>query len=81
MLKKENEKLPDNPTDALIRAIETADSMSDVLVIYKLKSDKHNDHDGVGWISTLSGTGAKLGLIEEFKILYVAERYGLIDDD
>jgi len=66
---------PKTPTDAIVLAMEKADEMTEMIVIYRIAEK------GVGWISTIEGTGAKLGLIEEAKMGIFAHTYGLSQEE
>ena len=66
------------PTDAIVMAMERADDMEDVVVLYRLK--KFEGHGGVGWISSIQSTGNKIGLIEEAKMGMFSDAYGIVSE-
>ena len=65
-------------TDVLVEAMEHADNMQEVVVIYRLKSDTPKS-DGVGWIGNPKFS-ERIGLIEEAKFGMFAHVYGMDDD-
>lgn len=64
------------PTEAIIKAMELADDMVEVVVVYKLKKNE-TGKDGIGWVSTIESTDGKIGLIEEAKMVIFGKAYGL----
>jgi len=65
------------PTEAIISAMEKADDMVEVVVVYKLKKDEHGK-DGIGWVSTLDSSDSKIGLLEEAKLVIFHKTYGMV---
>jgi len=41
--------LRESATDLIVRAMETADDMAEVVVIYRMKDNNGADSDGFGW--------------------------------
>lgn len=63
-----------SPTDVLIKALEEAENMTDVIVIYKIKTNT-DDFGILGWSSTIENTTQKIGILEETKINIVRNAY------
>jgi len=64
------------PTDALIQAMEQAEDMEQVIVLYKLKKNNEGN-SGIGWVSTITSTDGKIGLLEEGKFAVFGKAYGI----
>ena len=63
----------ESATDTLIRAMESAEEMEDVIVLHRKKGDT-----GFGWTSNVHGTTAKIGILELVKMgIY---QHGFIKD-
>lgn len=56
--------LKESATDLIVRAMETADDMAEVVVIYRMKDNNGADADGFGWISNTEDTFVRLGMLE-----------------
>jgi hypothetical protein len=63
-------------TDCIISAMEHADEMQDVIIIYRLKADDASRKCGVGWLSTVDGTTEKVVMLEEVKHVMFMMTYG-----
>lgn len=55
---KMNNEDKKSPTDVLIKALEEAENMTDVIVIYKIKTNT-DDFGILGWSSTIENTTQK----------------------
>jgi hypothetical protein len=64
------------PTEAIVKAMEHADDMVEVVIVYKLKKNS-DGKDGIGWISTIETTDGKIGILEEAKLVVFGKAYGL----
>jgi hypothetical protein len=51
-------------TDLIVQAMEQAEDMAEVVVIYRLKENNGADIDGFGWISNTEDTFTRLGMLE-----------------
>lgn len=71
---KMNNEDKKSPTDVLIKALEEAENMTDVIVIYKIKTNT-DDFGILGWSSTIENTTQKIGILEETKINIVRNAY------
>lgn len=74
MSNKMNNEDKKSPTDVLIKALEEAENMTDVIVIYKIKTNT-DDFGILGWSSTIENTTQKIGILEETKINIVRNAY------
>lgn len=69
-----SEEPEETPTNVLIKAMENADDMAEVMVIFRLKSDA-NGHGGMGWATMHDTLPKKLAFIEEAKIAMFTNVY------
>jgi len=60
-------ELRESATDLIVRAMENADEMAEVVVIYRLKENNGADCDGFGWISNTEDTFTRLGMLDSAK--------------
>jgi hypothetical protein len=68
------------PTETLIRAMENADDMAEVMVIFRLKADAAG-HAGMGWVTEQSSLHAKLAFMEEAKFAMCNTIYGRKEEE
>ena len=57
-------ELRESATDLIVRAMEIADDMAEVVVVYRLKDNNDGDMDGFGWVSNTENTFLRLGMLE-----------------
>ena len=55
------------PTEILIGAMEHADEMAEVMVLFRLTKDEHGN-SGMGWTSEFSTLAEKFAFMEEAKL-------------
>ena len=56
--------LKESATDLIVRAMETAEEMAEVVVIYRMKDNNGADQDGFGWVSNTEDTFVRLGMLQ-----------------
>lgn len=54
-------------TDLIIQAMENADEMAEVIVLYRMKGNNGADQDGFGWVSNTEDTFVRVGMLESAK--------------
>lgn len=60
-------ELKESATDLIIRAMENAEDMAEVVVIYRMKDNNAADQDGFGWVSNTEDTFVRLGMLDSAK--------------
>ncbi len=55
-------------TDLIVQAMESADEMCEVVVIYRIKvADGEDEDKGFGWLSNTENTSLRVGMCESAK--------------
>ncbi len=57
----------ESATETIVKAMEHADEMAEVVVIYRLKGNNGADSDGFSWISNTEDTFVRVGMCESAK--------------
>jgi hypothetical protein len=60
-------ELVKSATDLIIQAMEKADEMEEVIVVYRVKGYKSGDQDGFGWVSNSEDSFVRIGMLESAK--------------
>lgn len=73
-------ELRESATDLIVKAMEQADDMAEVVVIYRMKENNGADCDGFGWISNTEDTFVRLGMLESASWGMLHKSYSKDDD-
>ena len=60
-------ELVKSATDLIVEAMENADEMGEVVVIYRMKDNNGDDQDGFAWLSNVKDTFVRVGMLESAK--------------
>lgn len=73
--------LKESATDLIVKAMEKADEMAEVVVIYRLKDNNASDCDGFGWVSNTEDTFVRLGMLDSAKWGMLMKAYSKEDSE
>ena len=73
-------ELTKSATDLIVEAMENADEMGEVVVVYRLKDNNGDDQDGFSWLSNVKDTFVRLGMLESAKWGMLQKSYTEGDD-
>lgn len=73
--------LKESATDLIVRAMETAEDMAEVVVIYRMKDNNAADSDGFGWVSNTEDTFVRLGMLDSAKWGMLTKAYSKDDPE
>ena len=62
-------------TSVIVRAMEHADDMESVVIIYKLKR-KNDNISGIGWLSNVDDLNTRIGILREGEHGILSYSYG-----
>jgi hypothetical protein len=74
-------ELKKSATDLIVEAMERADEMAEVVVIYRLKDNNGADVDGFGWVSNTEDTFVRLGMLDSAKWGMLQKSYSKDDPE
>lgn len=66
--------MSDKIADRIVEAMALSDTMEEILILYRMKSDANRS--GVGWIATQDNCVDRVTLMEEVKYAMFMKSYG-----
>lgn len=74
-------ELRESATDTIIKAMEQADEMAEVVVIYRMKDNNAAASDGFSWLSNTEDTFVRVGMCESAKWGMLEKAYSKDDPE